>query len=164
MPYSYSYSRYGEIWGWGTWRSRWEKYSSDITPAIHSGLFEQVLSSLEPWEFPEFRREQFNAVINGLDAWDYQWLFNRIANKALSVVPRQNLIKNIGFGEDATHTRSASNQEMMPLMDLDSEIVAPPTIERALLRDKLYVRKAFRHRRTLLHRARAAIARYRGRI
>ena len=36
--------------------------------------------------------------------WDYQWGFTKDINNGLSIVPAKNLVSNIGFGEDATHT------------------------------------------------------------
>ena len=43
------------------------------------------------------------------DAWDYQWLFRRLRDGGLTVVPSRNLISNIGFGEDSTHTADPAN-------------------------------------------------------
>jgi FkbM family methyltransferase len=41
--------------------------------------------------------------------WDIQWHFAIIKNKGLSITPNTNLVKNIGFGEDATHTKRIEN-------------------------------------------------------
>jgi hypothetical protein len=41
---------------------------------------------------------------NKIDTWDVQWHYINFKNNSLSVVPNINLIKNIGFGKDATHT------------------------------------------------------------
>ena len=42
-----------------------------------------------------------------IDTWDYQWAFACMLNAGSVVTPHVNLISNIGFGEDATHTISA---------------------------------------------------------
>jgi hypothetical protein len=47
----------------------------------------------------------FDRVYNGeIDTWDYQWGFANMVEGRLSVVPNVNLVSNIGFGPDATHT------------------------------------------------------------
>ena len=38
------------------------------------------------------------------DTWDYQWGFYRTLHGGIGIVPKVNLISNIGFGLDATHT------------------------------------------------------------
>ncbi|NDD90693.1 glycosyltransferase family 2 protein, partial [bacterium] len=38
------------------------------------------------------------------DTWDYQWFFTCLANGGLTALPNRNLVSNVGFGEDATHT------------------------------------------------------------
>jgi hypothetical protein len=40
----------------------------------------------------------------GPDTWDYQWFYTRLKNNSLNIVPGVNLVANIGFGPDATHT------------------------------------------------------------
>lgn len=38
------------------------------------------------------------------DVWDFQWLFARWVNAGKTIVPSVNLISNIGFNADATHS------------------------------------------------------------
>jgi hypothetical protein len=40
----------------------------------------------------------------GPDTWDYQWFYSRLKNNSLNIIPRVNLMSNIGFGASATHT------------------------------------------------------------
>ena len=42
---------------------------------------------------------------NQIDTWDYQWSFALWNVKMLTITPNINLVKNIGFGVDATHTK-----------------------------------------------------------
>ena len=44
------------------------------------------------------------AFYNKIDTWDYQWMHTIWKNNGLSITPGKNLIKNIGFMADATHT------------------------------------------------------------
>ena len=38
------------------------------------------------------------------DTWDYQWQYTCFINSGMSCMPYVNLVKNIGFGREATHT------------------------------------------------------------
>lgn len=40
-----------------------------------------------------------------LDTWDYPFTLTRIVNDGLAVIPTVNLIENIGFNQNATHTQ-----------------------------------------------------------
>jgi hypothetical protein len=47
----------------------------------------------------------------GPDTWDYQWVYTNFIHHALSIVPQLNLVGNIDFGPDATHTTSATDKQ-----------------------------------------------------
>ena len=47
----------------------------------------------------------FDRVSRGeIDTWDYQWAYATFKSGGVSCMPAVNLISNIGFGADATHT------------------------------------------------------------
>src|SRR5689334_17719110 len=47
----------------------------------------------------------FEHTWNGeIRSWDYQFDFGRIVNHGVNIIPNTNLIQNIGFGADGTHT------------------------------------------------------------
>jgi hypothetical protein len=43
-------------------------------------------------------------VTNRKNIWDYQWQFAARINSGLVIVPKNNMIKNLGFGDHATNT------------------------------------------------------------
>jgi hypothetical protein len=106
---SYYFSQLGGIWGWATWRSQWRRYDR----------------LLQDW--PKLREEKWLAEIfdqpravaywtsvfdmmherRGPNTWDFQWLYTRLKEDMLTIVPRVNLVANIGFGAGATHTMGA---------------------------------------------------------
>ena len=103
---SYYFSRYPLGWGWATWRRAWAKYDLDMThwPEIRDRkLFDQ--------NFPKmiercFWKSIFQNVYDGeIDSWGYRWVYSIWANSGLSIAPARNLVRNIGFGADATHTK-----------------------------------------------------------
>ena len=43
-------------------------------------------------------------VVSGPNTWDYQWVYTSWSRNWLNILPATNLVQNIGFGQDATHT------------------------------------------------------------
>ena len=61
----------------------------------------------------------FNKVYSGkIDTWDYQWAYANWVNNRVGILPTVNLISNIGFGLDATHTVRASDLANLPTKSL----------------------------------------------
>jgi hypothetical protein len=103
---SYYFSRMNHTWGWATWRRAWERYDRDMLlwePFKREHGFKQL--GLTGWFEIHFTR-YFDWVASGkLDtAWDYQWIFSGIAHNMYAIIPQNNLVTNIGWGPDATHT------------------------------------------------------------
>jgi len=56
------------------------------------------------------RLYQLNRVYyNKIDTWDYQWTFAKLINNYLSIIPKKNLITNVGFNRKGTHTRTSKD-------------------------------------------------------
>lgn len=122
----YFYSKYGSIWGWASWRDRWASFDSELSLFEDKELLYFFLNSLEPWENPARRLRQINLIRSGYDTWDWQWLFCRIMNSGLSVVPASSLISNCGFGPDAAHTIKPKRQYRAPSVSLKTGSLSNP--------------------------------------
>lgn len=54
----------------------------------------------------KYWRRIFDAVYEeDIDSWAYAWTFACWIQSGLTILPNVNLVSNIGFGEDATHTK-----------------------------------------------------------
>lgn len=106
--YSYRLSAIPQVWGWATWRDRWEKYSLDIKGWRTKGLSNyKLLQSVgySPSAFA-FWSVNFDLMSKmAVDTWDIQLVNAAMRNDALAVIPNRNLVENIGWGDSATHTR-----------------------------------------------------------
>jgi hypothetical protein len=124
---SYYFSRYCHIWGWASWRRGWQRYDRDMNawPAFRdSGELERVFAS-RPREARYWRRA-FDKVRQGkIDTWDYQWNFAVWAHRMLTILPQKNLVRNIGFGVDATHTTGRNKFADMRAEKLDFPLQHP---------------------------------------
>ncbi len=140
MQQSYFFSRYVHIWGWATWRRAWKHY--DVTmaqwPAWQaSSVLPQLLDG--NCELANFWEQIFNQVHAGkIDTWDYQWVFTCWMQGGLDILPRSNLIENLGFGPDATHTTMDTPELLLESVprDLDFPLRHPTLVERSLFADQ----------------------------
>lgn len=103
---SYFFSYMGHSYGWATWRRAWSAFDYDMrgweTEAGKQKI-RQMLSGTVYYDYysTAFTRYQQNRPD---DIWDFQWAFSRWFNGGKAIVPTVNLIKNIGFNSEATHT------------------------------------------------------------
>jgi len=104
---SYYFSAYGHIWGWATWRRAWKKCNY-VTGTINEHSFKNALNKyFSTNNEKEYWLSLFNKMKNhhSNDIWDFQWTFSQWINDAINIVPNVNLVQNIGFDENATHTK-----------------------------------------------------------
>ena len=126
----YRFSQVPHIWGWATWRRSWERHQLDI-----AGWRKQLpinklwaraghsLPSTVYWAstFELLARKE-------VDTWDGQLVLASMVSHQYTVTSNVNLIQNIGFGEDATHTLEDRNEleqiqpMKLPMLDVPVEL------------------------------------------
>lgn len=102
---SYYFSNIPLIWGWATWKRAWQKF--DLEMSEYEKLKKQkFLKHI----FPNYyhQKDWINLLDmtynNQLDSWGFRWFYSVFENKGMCIIPNTNLVSNIGFGSDATHT------------------------------------------------------------
>ncbi len=143
--HSYCFSHFAGIWGWASWRRAWKFYSYEMK-LLPQALEAKFLSSifLEPnnclyWE--NVYTKIFNDPIK--ISWDYQWLFTRWSQNGLGIIPAVNLVSNIGFGIDATHTFGNSPLAELDMKELGFPLKHPSCIVRDIEFDNIVNSKFF---------------------
>ena len=110
---SYYFGKIPLIWGWATWKDRWEKYDINISkwPEIKS-------SNMLNYIFcDDLQKKHWNNIFENFykfgepNTWDYPWVLTCLINNGLTAIPNKNLIKNIGFNSNATHTKWQLNKD-----------------------------------------------------
>lgn len=127
---SYTYSRFMNMWGWATWADRANEidYNMESWKRIknpHYNLYKKLRRSLFDFDFNWYKywQHKFDFIITNPNfTWDWQWIWHQINNEKISIVPRVNLVSNIGFDENATHTHHADN----PSSNIPSEEIKFP--------------------------------------
>ena len=74
--------------------------------------------------------QRFDSVYEGrLDTWDFGWALAILIN-GVSVMPARNLVVNIGFDSEATHTRRPSLHEgAVPTYPIERPLRHPPSTD-----------------------------------
>lgn len=121
-PYDYIFSQFPDPWGWATWRRAWKLYDGSLE---EWRVYEQM-RGLQTEKSELSYEEYWTKILSGmagpraLDTWDYQWIFSLYAQNGLAVYPVKNLISNIGWGADATHTLDRSSNNPLNARELSS--------------------------------------------
>jgi len=144
---SYYFSKYVHVWGWASWRDRWAG-SYDVTmarwPRIRDeGWLGDIVGNRSE---AAYWHNIFESVHRGdIDTWDYQWLFANWLEGRMSILPAMNMISNLGFGKNATHTiavdRGLSNLRRNPM---GFPLIHPPGVFRNIQADEFSERMCFR--------------------
>lgn len=142
---SYYFSKYVHIWGWATWRDRWQSsYDVELKkwPLIKAGgWLEDILGNKK--EAASWMKI-FERIYNGeIDTWDYQWVFANWLEGRVNIMPNVNLISNIGFGADATHTVSGSHLANLPIDQILFPMIHPLGVFRNLQADLFTFEQCF---------------------
>lgn len=146
--YTYDFTNYALVWGWASWKRAWKEYDVDmkIWPAFKRDR--QLL------EVPKATREleiiwtdiYEKAYSKQIIGWDYQWFFAINRNHSFMVIPKVNLIKNIGFREDATHCHGGMPPEWVIEQNTDGalgEYRHPAIVENNGEIDRLFEKVVF---------------------
>jgi acetyltransferase-like isoleucine patch superfamily enzyme len=103
---SYYFSKFPFVWGWASWRRAWSKYDymyHDLSNIKRNEIISQNFEN--PLIAKYWQNTTENHVGTNINmTWDYQWFFSIWKNDGVVILPKVNLVSNIGFGNDATHT------------------------------------------------------------
>jgi len=148
MTSSYYFSRIPQIWGWATWKRAWKNYDFMMSSfpefkennIIKNIFHEEILQEI----FFLISQNTYNHVQNETNQtlWDFQWLYAILTQNGLCITPTKNLIRNIGFREDATHTKCLDPlRSNIPVEEMDVTNLIHPTFTTVNKDDELWVLK-----------------------
>ncbi len=145
---SYTFSRFFSAWGWASWRRAWNRYELDLhdwranLPVHGKPLPTFGAPSNINWarKLDGVARQQFPHT------WDYQWSFAHMRHDALCVLPKANLVSNIGQGPGATHSARGTVWLDLPRIALQFPLIDPPAIEPDIAADAHRERWHLNHR------------------
>lgn len=126
---TYYFTAFPHIWGWATWKRTWDEYDFTLNSIREDevrGLLRKYFQS----------REVINSWVNNYDIvkdgktfpWDFQLGFSILKNGGFNIVSATNIVTNIGFGAEATHTTSENDELANATLTEVSHIVHPEKI------------------------------------
>lgn len=123
---SYYFSKISHIWGWASWRRVWRDYDKDLKQYKEEEVKAALLNVFDdPWIADAWYQIFKELKAESIDTWDYQLGLTNYFNNALCIIPNVNMISNIGFGDNATHTKNAVDKyAALPLEEI-GEITHP---------------------------------------
>ncbi len=110
----YYFSKSASIWGWATWATTWQRFRS--SPQVESWSNSE-LRDLSKTFHSSFQRKDFMSlakIAESLNTWDVSLSVWVRQSSLLTVVPFTNLVSNIGFGQEATHTKFEAFDVQIP--------------------------------------------------
>ncbi len=123
---SYYYSGVAHIWGWATWRRAWNLYDFELKDYPNFKLKNKIDNYFKTDLLKQYWFNKFDTVHQKkIDTWDYQWTFTIFNNDGITIVPNQNLVTNIGFGVNATHTTDIGKYSNLATNELNFPLIHP---------------------------------------
>jgi hypothetical protein len=115
----YYFSRFTPVWGWASWRRswrHWRPYLADYDLFKKEGRLSAVVVGKAA---QAFWQRTFDSVHSGENTttWAFCFVYAQIKEGGLCVVPRTNLVANLGFGPEGTNAIDPQH----PLSKLDCQ-------------------------------------------
>ena len=126
---SYYFSRFPHIWGWATWRRVWNEYDVSMKSYPEFKRKNKIKDIFDDKRMQKYWMNLFKRLYqNKIDTYDGQLVYAIYANNGISIIPNMNLVSNIGFTENATHTKKGDIFSNIPSHSISS-IQHPKKIE-----------------------------------
>lgn len=145
---SYYFSYCPHVWGWATWKRAWNKYDLEMTDLDNFIKTDRAYVLFKNKKLSSYWNSLFRyAKDKNINTWDIQWNYSLLKYGGLSITPNLNLVENIGFSFDATHTTEGNSKFEQKTQELN-EVVHPIEIYPDLRADyqtykKVYFRSIF---------------------
>lgn len=146
---SYYFSRNTHVWGWASWRRAWNRYDVEMKgwPVFTAtNKLKEIFP--ESWAARYFWMRLLSDVAAGkVDTWDYQWTWTSWQHGGVSILPARNLVKNIGFNSEATHTKHTEAWLLeMKAEEITFPLVHPDAVKACIEADSRYERTVLKIR------------------
>lgn len=158
---SYFFSAYALTWAWASWRRVWKQVDLDMS-WWNKDAGKDTLRAIFPrpaeWQYWHelYERIHNKQMKNG---WDYQLILSSFRHGQCCIIPRINLVSNIGFGPDGTNvTDESSVMHDFPRGEMAFPLAHPTKVARSAAIDHAIFRIRFVPLPTLRQRVRQCVS------
>lgn len=112
-PHDYLFSTSGSIWGWATWKriiDEWSEHIDFVDDEYAVRLFNDMYKGKRETKKYIDRCRECNET--GVAYFEYIQNGNALPRNRLNIIPKKNMISNIGFTGESTH--GAAKYELLP--------------------------------------------------
>lgn len=132
--YDYIFSRYHWMYGWATWRDRWEKIKwsdFEVQNLLNSKLYYKLFKSKRQCENRKVQILKTKDMTLRNNCWDYGFGYTVDNSLGVGVFPTKHLIHNIGFSGEHHKKATTSFANKIPTYDQDVYIIEkePPIVD-----------------------------------
>ena len=137
----YYFSKFNHCWGWATWKAAWSLYDANFKNW-------QKFKKTQKWKSffsNKIDRKYWEKIFdlcekNHFDSWAYPWLYSIWYNKGCTIIPKYNLVSNVGVA--GTHN-SFYKKLNFPTKQLSSNYKYPKKIKINDLADNFVMENFF---------------------
>lgn len=126
---SYFFSRFNLCWGWATTRKAWNHYDASMSawPELRgsSWLKELGLTPVEQHYWRTLFDDAHDSRPGSLDSWAVIWMYSCWRQRLCHAIPHTNLVCNVGFDAESTHTGGLGHTEQPPMLPMEEPITHP---------------------------------------
>ncbi|OJJ19296.1 hypothetical protein BKI52_21010 [marine bacterium AO1-C] len=123
-------------WGWGTWKSAWEKFIPDPVTLYQQVKIANHISRFNMDNSYDFMSHLKANLEGSLHTWAIKWYASVFLEKGLCLHPKISLTRNIGF--DNTGEHCVYSKEYLEQKITDEILVTPISIaENKIIRQKI---------------------------
>lgn len=149
---SYYASILPHVWGWATWKRAWNKYDYDMNlwpDAKKNNKLVEWFKNPAAYEYWSKIWDEYRN--NNVNNYDARWVFACMINNGICINPTVNLITNIGFDENATHTKVPDESANIPTKPMNFPLIHPTTLKINYQADDYTFKKNFGIDEKILH-------------
>lgn len=109
IQHSYYFSRYVYTgYGWASWKRAWKHHDQDMKSWNEFKQENAIANTFEDFHEQDFWTQILDRTYSGeLVSYDFPWFYTMFIRNGLAITPQHNMVSNLGFRPDATHTKSA---------------------------------------------------------
>ena len=141
---SYDFSHYMITGAWASWARAWKGFDLDLLQ-LDAKKFRRhcrkLLYSVVEADWWYYKVLEIQRDIEKKSYWDYQMQIHLFKNSGLTIHPKVNLISNIGFDGEGTHTLSNDGKGNLPSFGI-LPLIHPSLLRVDLKRDYLCFAKS----------------------
>ena len=135
---SYLFTKKGSIWGWASWKRVIDTWDGEYKWLDDELSIEKIKGQLKPSEFENYINTAKKHRATGKEYYESINAAAMFLNDSLNIVPKYNMISNIGISEETTHSvndirllpKRVQKLMYMKTYDIEFPLIHPTEIKR----------------------------------